>query len=189
MKGPAARRVRIEREILTDRERRSASMAQNVGVKQTETITLRTWLRLLACSNVIEGRVRGLLREEFDTTLPRFDLLAQLDAAAAESVHGLTMSELSRRLMVTNGNLTGLVDRLVREDLVSRAVSPNDRRTQIIRITPAGKQALDTMTPDHLRWIRSMFSELTPDECRQLYLLLGKLKHSAQNATIHNRSI
>lgn len=149
-----------------------------------DRITLRTWLRLLACANVIEGRVKSLLREEFETTLPRFDLLAQLDAAATESVHGLTMSELSRRLMVTNGNLTGLVDRLAREALVSRAVSPQDRRTQVVRLTPAGKQALDAMTPDHLGWIRSMFSELSTEECLQMYTLLGKLKTSAQRAAI-----
>lgn len=144
--------------------------------------TLRTWLRLLACTNLIEGRIRTLLREQFDTTLPRFDLLAQLDAAAAESVRGLTMSELSRRLMVTNGNLTGLVDRLVRERLVSRAVSPQDRRTQMVRLTPLGKRTLDTMTPDHQAWVESMFDGLTPDERAQLYTLLGKLRTSARRA-------
>lgn len=146
--------------------------------------TLRTWLRLLACTNLIEGRIRTLLREQFDTTLPRFDLLAQLDAAAAESVRGLTMSELSRRLMVTNGNLTGLVDRLVRERLVSRAVSPQDRRTQMVRLTPLGKRTLDAMTPDHLAWVESMFDGLTTDERDQLYILLGKLRTSARRAAM-----
>jgi DNA-binding MarR family transcriptional regulator len=143
---------------------------------------LRTWLRLLACTNIIEGHIRGELREKFDTTLPRFDLLAQLDAASAEAPRGLTMSELSRRLMVTNGNLTGLVDRLAREGLVARRVSPPDRRTQMISLTTAGKQALGAMTPDHASWVRDMFSGLTDAERRQLYTLLGKLKRSAQAA-------
>jgi DNA-binding MarR family transcriptional regulator len=143
---------------------------------------LRTWLRLLACTNIIEGHIRGALREKFDTTLPRFDLLAQLDAASAEAPRGLTMSELSRRLMVTNGNLTGLVDRLAREGLVARRVSPPDRRTQMISLTAAGKQALGAMTPDHATWVRDMFSGLTDAERRQLYALLGKLKRSAQAA-------
>jgi DNA-binding MarR family transcriptional regulator len=143
---------------------------------------VRTWLRLLACSNIIEGHIRAELREKFDTTLPRFDLLAQLDAASAEAPSGLTMSELSRRLMVTNGNLTGLVDRLVREGLVSRTVSPPDRRTQIISLTPAGRAALGAMTPDHAMWVGDMFSGLTDAERRQLYSLLGKLKQSAQIA-------
>jgi len=133
---------------------------------------------------MIESRIRTLLRSEFDTTLPRFDLLAQLDAAASESVQGLTMSELSRRLMVTNGNLTGLVDRLVRERLVSRAVSPTDRRTQMVRLTPLGKRTLDAMTPDHLAWVESMFTELTDDERTQLHHLLGKLKTSVRNAPL-----
>lgn len=144
---------------------------------------LRTWLRLLACSNLIEGHIRSELRENFDTTLPRFDLLAQLDAASAEAPRGLTMSELSRRLMVTNGNLTGLVDRLVREGLVARTVSPPDRRAQIISLTPHGKEALGAMTPDHATWVRNMFSGITDTERRQLYTLLGKLKRSAQTAT------
>jgi DNA-binding MarR family transcriptional regulator len=141
---------------------------------------LRTWLRLLTCTNTIEARVRTMLRERFDSTLPRFDLLVQLDAAASESVHGLTMSELSRRLMVTNGNLTGLVDRLARERLVSRAVSPDDRRTQVVRLTTAGKRALDEMIPEHQSWVSDMFSGLSESERAQLYTLLGKLKSSAQ---------
>jgi DNA-binding MarR family transcriptional regulator len=140
------------------------------------------WLRMLACTNLIEGRVRGALREQFDTTLPRFDLLAQLDAAATEAPRGLTMSELSRRLMVTNGNLTGLVDRLVREGLVTRLVSPPDRRAQMISLTVAGKRALDDMTPAHAEWISDMFGGLSDTERRQLHTLLGKLKRSVQAA-------
>lgn len=86
--------------------------------------------------------------------------------------------------MVTNGNLTGLVDRLARERLISKTVLPQDRRAQIIHLTPAGKHALDTMTPDHLTWIKQMFSDLTEQERTQLYTLLGKLKTSAQQAAI-----
>ena len=147
-----------------------------------ERATVGTWLRMLACTNLIEGRVRAKLREKFATTLPRFDLLAQLDAAAAESPKGLTMSELSRRLMVTNGNLTGLVDRLVREGLVARNVSPPDRRAQIVSLTPAGKKALDSMVPYHAEWVRDMFGGLDDAERRQLHALLGRLKRSAQAA-------
>lgn len=147
-----------------------------------ERSVLRAWLRMLACTNIIEGRVRRALRDKFDTTLPRFDLLAQLDAAAAEAPRGLTMSELSRRLMVTNGNLTGLVDKLAREGLVTRMVSPPDRRAQMISLTTAGKRALDSMTPDHASWVRDMFSGLTDTERSQLHRLLGKLKRSAQSA-------
>ncbi|MDQ6736745.1 MAG: MarR family transcriptional regulator [Gemmatimonadota bacterium] len=140
---------------------------------------LRTWLRLLACTNIIENRVRTSLRAQFDTTLPRFDLLAQLDAAAMESPRGITMSELSRRLMVTNGNLTGLVERLAREGLVTRTASLPDRRAQIVSLTPEGKRALDSMTPEHAGWVRDMFEGLSDSDRHQLYTLLGKLKRSA----------
>jgi DNA-binding MarR family transcriptional regulator len=148
-----------------------------------ERSALRAWLRLLACTNIIEGRVRSALRSEFATTLPRFDLLAQLDASSAESPEGLKMGELSRRLMVTNGNLTGLVDRLVREGLVARAVSAPDRRAQMISLTRAGKRALDSMTPAHASWVSDMFAGLSFTERRQLHALLGKLKHSIQAQT------
>ncbi|MEO7041756.1 MAG: MarR family transcriptional regulator [Gemmatimonadaceae bacterium] len=160
-----------------------------LGEAPNETVTsnnersvLRAWLRMLACTNIIEGRVRGALREHFNTTLPRFDLLAQLDASSADAPRGLTMSELSRRLMVTNGNLTGLVDRLVREGLVARVVSPPDRRAQMVSLTTAGKSALDAMTPAHAEWITDMFEGLSDAERGQLYRLLGKLKRSTQAA-------
>lgn len=143
---------------------------------------LRTWLRLLTCSTLVEREVRRRLRAEFAITLPRFDVLAQLDAAAREQRSGLTLSELSRRLMVTNGNLTGLVESLLVEELVTRVTSPTDRRTQVVRLTPAGKRALDAMTPEHERWIESMFGGLTPEECAQLHALLGQLRSSARAA-------
>lgn len=140
--------------------------------------SLRTWLRLLACSSLVEREVRSRLREEFDVTLPQFDVLAQLDAAARESVQGLTMSELSRRLMVTNGNLTSLIERLAGEKLVSRAASPADRRTQVVRLTAAGKRMLDRMTPAHERWIDELFAVLPPADHRALHHLLGGLRES-----------
>lgn len=144
--------------------------------------SLRAWLRLLASSNLIESEVRRRLRAEFGVTLPQFDVLAQLDLASREHPQGLTMSELSRRLMVTNGNLTGLIERLVDEKLVNRLPSPTDRRIQIVRLTAAGKRALDAMTPHHEQWIQEMFSGLSPDEQAQLLSLLGKLRDSARNS-------
>ena len=93
------------------------------AVASDDKLELKVWLRLLTCANLIEGQVRNLLRENFATTLPRFDLLAQLDRAP----DGLTMGELSSRLMVTNGNVTALADALVREGLVSRARHPSGR--------------------------------------------------------------
>ncbi len=141
---------------------------------------LRLWLRLLACTNLIESRVRSRLRLDFATTLPRFDMLAQLDAASADAPQGLTMGELSRRLMVTNGNLTGLTERLVQEGLVRRKVSAKDRRQQRVALTSQGKRALAAMVVDHKRWIDEMFAGLSPDNILRLYELVGRLKDSVQ---------
>jgi DNA-binding MarR family transcriptional regulator len=143
-----------------------------------EVATLKTWLRLLACTNLIEKRIRAQLRCKFATTLPRFDVLAQLDAADRDLGKGLTLSELSHRLMVTNGNLTGLTERLVQERLVNREDSPTDRRTQYVRLTPAGRRALNSMLPDHRTWISEMFAGLQDPDLSELYELLGKLKNS-----------
>lgn len=165
------------------------------GVRETtradpgrgEQASLRTWLRLLACSNLVERQVRGRLRDRFDTTLPRFDVLAQLDAASREASPHLTMSELSRRLMVTNGNLTALIERLVQEGLVSREPLPDDRRTQIVRLTASGKRAFDAMTPEHQRWIDDLFNGLSTIERRELFELLGKLRSSVQESLDEER--
>ena len=144
--------------------------------------SLRVWLQLLDCSSLVEGQVRRRLRRDYDITLPRFDVLAELDAASRNDVHGLTMSELSRRLMVTNGNLTGLIERLVHEGLVSRATSATDRRAHIVRLSAAGRRALHALTPAHEQWIDDMFDELSSDEQAQLHSLLGKLRGSIRNS-------
>jgi len=149
---------------------------------ESGSAALRNWLRLLDCSTLVEREVRRRLREDFDTTLPRFDLLAQLDLAHRERVPGLTMSELSRRLMVTNGNLTALVERLVEERLVSRAAPPSDKRRSIVRLTPAGKRTLDAMTPAHREWVTAMFGGLSLEERDELYALLGKLRASIRDS-------
>ena len=141
-------------------------------------LELKVWLRLLTCTTLIEREVRQKLRERFDTTIARFDLLAQLDRAPK----GLTMGELSLRLMVTNGNVTGLTDALLREGLVSRAPEPSDRRSLRIRLTQAGKQFFDAMTPVHERWIDGLMTGLTRAEMAHLLELLGKLKQSLAGA-------
>jgi DNA-binding MarR family transcriptional regulator len=145
------------------------------AVASGDKLELKVWLRLLTCTNLIEGQVRVLLRETFGTTLPRFDLLAQLDRAP----QGLTMGELSARLMVTNGNVTALAEALVREGLALREPHPDDRRSSRLRLSPSGKRAFDSMTPAHEAWIDAMMAELDGGELTQLMALLGKLKRSA----------
>ena len=148
--------------------------------KQHTATPLRIWLRLLTCTNLIESRVRGRFREDFASTLPRFDMLAQLDMAARESREGLTMGELARRLLVSNGNLTGLTTRLVKEGLVTRTTSARDRRAQRVRLTAAGKRAFDAMATHHRAWIESIFGDLPSTDAEQLYQLLGGLKETVQ---------
>src|SRR5262245_21543598 len=97
---------------------------------------LRLWLRIYTCKTLIEGEVRKRLRENFGVTLPRFDLMAQLDRASPK---GMTLGELSQRMMVSNGNVTGLVDRLAAQGLIRRRPSPDDRRAQLVSLTTEGR--------------------------------------------------
>ena len=133
--------------------------------------SLKLWLRILTCSNLIESRIRHHLRRDFDCTLPRFDLLAQLDRA-----DGLKMSELSQRLMVTGGNVTGLADQLQHEGWLIREPVENDRRATRLRLTDAGRERFAGMARTHEGWVVEMLGCLSRDEQRQLHLLLGKLK-------------
>lgn len=134
---------------------------------------LRLWLRMLTCTQLVEQRVRRRLRTEFQTTLPRFDLMAQLE----RHPEGLQMKELSRRLMVTGGNVTGVTDQLVREGLVERLSVPDDRRAYRARLTPAGRAAFARMAHAHEQWIVEAFARLSPRDAEQLYRLLAKVKH------------
>jgi DNA-binding MarR family transcriptional regulator len=152
----------------------SAQRDRETALTKDDRLDLRVWFRLLTCATLIERSVRQGLREEFGITLPKFDLLSQLDRAE----EGLTMGELSRRLMVTNGNVTGLIDRLVSEGLVARQPAPHDRRAQLVRLTPAGKQAFDAMIPKHQDFIAERFDGLSRAELAELHRLLGKLKTS-----------
>ena len=133
---------------------------------------LRLWLRMLTCTQLIEQRVRSRLREQFETTLPRFDLMAQLE----RSPDGLKMNELSRRMMVTGGNVTGITDQLEAEGLVERTAVANDRRALCIRLTDAGRKAFADMAAVHEGWIVDALAGLTEREVTTLHKLLGKVK-------------
>ena len=122
---------------------------------------LRLWLRLLTCTTLIEGEVRSRLRERFDVTLPRFDLMAQLDKAP----DGMTLSDVSKRMMVSNGNVTGLVERLCESGHLDRRTSDQDRRVQVIRLTKAGRAEFRKMAAEHEIWIADMFSDLGRKGC------------------------
>lgn len=136
---------------------------------------LRLWLRLLTCSSLLEERMRHLLKAKFGTTLPRFDLMAALYRAKDS---GLTMGELSRWLMVSNGNVTGVAERLEKEGLIAREAAPHDRRTQIVTLTAAGRAAFETWAWEHEQWISRLLGNLNPQEMDQMMALLAKAKAS-----------
>ena len=136
---------------------------------------LRIWLRLLTCTQLIERRVRSRLRERFATTLPRFDLMAQLE----RHPEGLRMNELSRLLMVTGGNVTAIVDQLEKEGLAERIAEPADRRAWLVRLTPAGEKSFAEMARAHGEWVVELLAGMSRREHDELLRLLAKVKQHA----------
>jgi DNA-binding MarR family transcriptional regulator len=139
---------------------------------------LRLWLRLFTCKMLIENEVRRRLRDKFGVTLPRFDLLAQLDRAP----DGMTLGELSQRMMVSNGNVTGLVERLVAQGLIRRRPSPKDRRAQIVSLTAEGRRFFRSMARANGDWIAEMFADLSSSDIDALMRGLARTKASARKA-------
>lgn len=135
---------------------------------------IRTWLRLLSCEKSIERQLRGRFRDHFTVTLPQFDVLAELQRAGKP----LTMSQLSSELMVSNGNITGVVDRLEKGGYVRRDRCKQDRRIQFIALTPAGAKEFRQMARRHEKWLDELFSGLTVADMDDLQKLLLKARNS-----------
>lgn len=141
----------------------------NMGVDHD---TLRLWLRLFSCTTLVERRFDGRLKREFGSSLPRFDLLAQLQRVP----QGLRMGELSERTLTTGGNVTWLVRALETEGYVSRRVDSEDKRAAVVRLTAAGRRHFEAMALAHEKWVDTLFSTLTQSEQRAMYSMLGQLK-------------
>lgn len=143
-------------------------------------LSLRLWLRLLSCATVVEKRVRARLEEEFGTTLPRFDVLA----AIARHPDGPTMSQLSRSMMVSNGNVTAVVNRLMEDGWIVRTVGGRDRRVATVRLTRKGRAAFAKMAEAHERWIDTMFAEIPDAELESLMATLANVRRSVEHSGV-----
>lgn len=140
--------------------------------------SLRVWLRMLGATTQIEKRIRNYLRDEFDSTLPRFDVLAALFREEGP----VTMSRLTSHLFVSNGNLTGLVNRLVEDGLVSREIDPEDRRAQLVALTDDGRKAFIDMAGKHEAFVDTFFASMTDAEMDQILKLTSKLNAALRAA-------
>ncbi len=160
----------------TDASRELLQQAQALGhearVGLGDHASLKLWLRLLACTTQVETEIRKRLRQRFGISLARFDYMAQLYRHG----DGLKMKALSRCLMVTGGNVTGLTDELERDALVLREQDPADRRSSLVRLTAKGRRVFETMAKEHELWIRELMGSLEPDTVQQLYQSLGALR-------------
>jgi DNA-binding MarR family transcriptional regulator len=150
------------------------AFAEKLGGAPHSKTSLRLWLRLLSCSMIIERRIRSQLEVEFETTLPRFDVMAALE----REPDGLTMSQLSAALLVSNGNITGIVNRLIEEMLVVRTLESDDRRIATVRLTRKGRDAFQRMARGHEKWIDKMFAGMNEAQMDQLMKLLAQVRHS-----------
>ena len=137
---------------------------------------LRLWLRIVSCTQMVEQEIRTMLREKFDMTLPRFELLSALDRVA----DGLTMGELSRWLMVSKGNVTGIAERLSEDGFIVREPTPTDRRSFVVSLTQKGSKAYKEMELEYEQLLEKLFDDLTPDDSDMFTGILAKIKESVE---------
>lgn len=150
----------------------TVSLDQESRLREDDHHSIKLWLRLLTCSSMIERRLRNALRERFDTTLPRFDFMAQLQRVP----DGLSMGELSGRMMVSGGNVSGLATQLVAEGLVERNAAPGNRRSFIVKLTPRGTELFSRMAREHEEWVIEMLGHLSGEDVEHLMRLLRQVK-------------
>jgi len=153
---------------------RSARIDSNASDKPQNKRTLRLWLKLLSCQSMAEDRIRSKLRDKHGITLPQFDVLAELENADRP----LTMTELSQNLVVSNGNITGVIDRLERDKFLSRIRSKKDRRVQHIELTNQGRKKFIGIAHDHQRWVAQLFASLDTKNVDKIISLLNATKES-----------
>jgi DNA-binding MarR family transcriptional regulator len=165
---------------LTSHERHAAVDLETAlaGTPPGHKQDLRLWLRMLSCSNLIEAEIRRRFREHLDTTLPRFDLMAQLD----REPNGLTLGEISRRMMVSNGNVTALATSLVADGWVERRSHATDRRVHLLRLTPLGHRLFACQSAAHEGWIAELFAAVPRHDRSALHRLLGVVKNAVRHA-------
>jgi DNA-binding MarR family transcriptional regulator len=143
---------------------------------------VRLWLRLLKVVRGIENDLREKLRREHKTTLPRFDVMSAL----SRHPDGLKMSQLSGVLRVSNGNVTGIADRLSDEGLVERVAVPGDRRAIVLRLTAAGMSEFETQASAHENWINEMLSGVSPEEARSMAARLQAFAEASESSKKEN---
>ena len=153
-------------------------MDQETRILESDHHSIRLWLRLFTCSSLIERYLRRELREEFNFTLSRFDLLAQLERAPG----GLTMGELTERIMVSGGNVTNLAKQLEKERLIKRTPTTIDRRTFMVTLTKKGRIDFRKMARRHEEWIIKLLGDMDEDEVATLSKLLAKMKQTVLSA-------
>lgn len=142
--------------------------------------SLRLWLKLLSCSMITEKRIRARLDSDFETTLPRFDVLSALE----RHPEGLTMGQLSRSIMVSNGNVTAVVNRLLEDGWVARTADRSDRRVATVCLTRKGRSIFMRMASTHEQWVDRMFRGLAEERIDQLIELLAELRASIETYDI-----
>ena len=154
--------------------RRALAIPEKHDGELAERSSVRLWLRLLSCTITIEKILQRRLAEQFETTLPRFDVMAALERRP----DGMAMGELSRALLVSNGNVTSIVQKLAKDGHVAIAPLPSDRRSSIVRLTPLGKRYFAELASAHHDWIDALLAGLGGKERAALYEALGDLKQS-----------
>ncbi|KZL05037.1 HTH-type transcriptional regulator MhqR [Pseudovibrio axinellae] len=149
-------------------------MSHKVTNQTLATQRVRLWLHMLKAVRTVESALRERLRKHFEMTLPRFDVMATLYAVP----EGLRMTELSEQLVVSSGNVTGIVEKLVEDGLVERQSMENDRRAHLVKTTDKGRKLMEEATTAHRAWVDELLNEVSePDVARAISIMLD-IRHA-----------
>jgi len=159
---------------------RTQHVASDDLTEQLSNIEVRIWIRMLTLHGKVYSRLNRTFLDRFGISLAKFDVLAQLDRFGDD----LSQGELSQRLKVTGGNVTGLVRRLVADGLVTRKMSASDRRSFVVRLTPNGRELFRAARDMHDELLRDWFGDLSPDELAAALASLNLLSSQAQKKIV-----
>ncbi|GKQ49696.1 MarR family winged helix-turn-helix transcriptional regulator [Bradyrhizobium sp. Ce-3] len=140
-------------------------------------IETRLWLQLLSLHGELFASLNSMLSSEFGLSLAKFDVLAQLDRYR----DGLALGQLSQNLKVSGGNVSGLVQRLLADDLISKQMSSEDRRSFIVRLTPKGEALFRKAADVHKRQLSERLENIPAQELETALSVLRSLSSKLGN--------
>ena len=139
---------------------------------------LKLCIELIRCSSQLDRIIDRNLRSKFGQSISRFDLLAQLQRVGES---GLSIGELGKRLISAKGNITGLINRMIKDELLLKTAKIGDRRSFNIKASAKGSQLFKQMADSHAQWVYELFADIDLESMNNMTYLLGDIRGALLN--------